>query len=888
MREKWNKKDVSQQTEGQPGYSPQLSTGNGYSPQLSVGNVGQRIALFPEMYRPKLRSKVPSMRAINTYNSISTDNLSGYDNLTYAPDEISLEYKLPLAPASASNTYDYPGTLSGSSTADASIYGNTLDNKRTNTLNNDAYDYPSLHSSTSFAGENNCELDSKPEGSKSKLISSKSSGACWSCFVCAETILCTISLAAGLGNLYRLPQTTLIRGGLPFLVAYIILSLFIGLPLLFLELGLGQLAQEGFIKIWRAVPIFRGLGYVKFGAISLLSLYYSLYIGLFVNYLIWYGKGPPPFTECATVKITESGYKANGIPGQECLQKTFLESAFTDPKSYGIYVGIIFLIWIAVLIFLIGRTKMYSKLLVIFLIPTLGCVIALIVKAVQMEQNYGGLQKLLSDIEWSLLGSANIWYYAIIQVFFATHIGFGPFVTNAGTVLSKANAFWTAVGYLIVNLVFGIISVILCFILSGKLGATYKTGPVAELHLLSLVYDTASEFGNEDAQIWSIVTVCMMILSGFISMITLVYTIIKALRVETKQKLPWWQAVIITTFIGIILSSLFLLPFNFAVVHLLDHYVVGNLVLLCTVFEILAIVAFYGSKRIQLDFEFILGKSLSKLWIVFWWFIPFVLSGLFIWALCTISLTGIWERDPPWLYSVGWALVFASLVIIFALGCYQVQKQDEYYTFNDKLVAVTKPLRNWGPVDPIMRYSWVQWHSKAKNGERDFTLKRRGTRDYTHSVKKRREPYAKTYISTISNPSTLSRNSPRPFNKNDLNQNSIKTNYAEPLRILVNSPYSNPNNTKIYLNSDQRALHVTSVNNTNNPPSVHKHSSFTEYETKTNINPLSVHSNGDVPIENTLSESYGTFRKGPYIIPHSNGAHICHRKYSEPEISTEL
>ncbi|KAB0796651.1 hypothetical protein PPYR_10712 [Photinus pyralis] len=884
MREKWNKKDVSQQTEGQPGYSPHLSAARDYSPQLPTEDVGQRIALFPEMHRPKLRSKVPSMRAINTYNSISTDNLSGYDNLTYTPDEMSLEYKLPLTPASVSHMYDYPGTLSGSSTAGASTYTeNTLENrKRTIALSNEAYDYPSLHSSTSLTGENHGEMESKTEGSRSKLISSNTSGACWSCFVCAETILCTISLAAGLGNLYRLPQTTLIRGGLPFLVAYIILSLFIGLPLLFLELGLGQLAQEGFIKIWRAVPIFRGLGYVKFGAISLLSLYYSLYIGLFINYLIWFGKGPPPFTECATVKITDSGYKADGIPGQECLQKTFLESAFTDPKNYGIYVGIIFLIWITVMGFLIGRTKTYSKLLVIFLIPILGCVIALIVKAVKMEQEFEGLQKFATDIEWSLLGSANIWYYAIIQVFFATHIGFGPFVTNAGTVLSKANAFWTAVGYVIINLVFGIVSVILCFILSGKLGATYKTGPVAELHLLSLVYDTASEFGSEDARIWSIVTFCMLILSGFVSLTTLVYAIVKALRVETKQKLPWWQALVITTFVGMVLSALLLLPSNFAVVHLLDHYVVGNLVLLCTVFEILAIVAFYGSKRIQLDFEFILGKSLSKLWIVFWWLIPFVLSALFIWALCTVSLTGIWERDPAWLYSVGWALVFASLVIIFALGCYQVQKQDEYYTFNDKLVAVTKPLRNWGPVDPIMRYSWVQWHSKAKNGERDFTLKRRGTRDYTHSVKKRREPYGKAYIPTISsNPSTLSRNSPRPFNQNDLNQNSIKTNYAEPLRILVNSP----NNNKMYLNSDQRALHVTSFNS---QPTVNSNS-YSDYQTKTNLNPLSVHTNGDpVAMENVATETYGTFRKGPYVIPHANGAHICHRKYNEAEISTEL
>ncbi|KAF5288263.1 hypothetical protein FQA39_LY04031 [Lamprigera yunnana] len=829
------------------------------------------------------------MKAINTYNSILTDNINTYDNLSYTPDEISLDYKPPLTPASASNTYEYAGTLSGSSTLE-----HPLDHHGIIALNNASYDYPSLRSSGSLAGDNS-ELESKEHGSTSKLVSSKTSGSCWSCFIYAETVLCTISLAAGLGNLYRLPQTTLIRGGLPFLVAYIILSLFIGVPLLFLELGLGQLAQEGFIKIWRAVPLFRGLGYVKFGAISLLSLYYSIYTGLFFYYLIWISKSPPPFLECATVKITESGYKANGIPGQDCLQKTFLESVFVVPEWYGIYVGLLLLIWIAVLVFLIGRTKAYAKFLIIFLLPIIGCIIALIVKAIEVEESFEGLEKFVQNINWSILGSANVWYYAIIQVFFSTTIGFGPFVTNSGTILNKVNAFWAAVGYMMINLVFGVVSVILCVILSAKLNPSNKTGSIAELYLVSLIYDTSSEHASSEAQIWTIIVFCTLILSGFISMTTLIYTLLRALRVETKQRWPWWQAIIIITLVGFVLSTLILLPSNFAATHLLDHYVIGNLILLCTVFEVMAIVAFYGSKRIQLDFEFILGKSLSKLWVIFWWIIPFVLSGLFIWALCTVTLTGIWVKDPIWLYGTGWALVLSALIIIFALGCYQVQKQDEYYTFNDKLVAVTKPLRNWGPVDPIMRYSWVQWHSKAKNGERDFTLKRRGTKDYTHSIKKRREPRGKTYVSTVSNTSTLSRELPKLYN-NDLNQNSIKTNYAEPLRILVNTPYPKQS-TKVFLNNGSefnRTLQVTSlVNNLNSSitenPYVNSRNTYPTDNTKVNVNPLSViHLNGEAAIENSISEGYGTFRKGPYIIPHENDEHICHRKYNETEMSTEL
>lgn len=54
-----------------------------------------------------------------------------------------------------------------------------------------------------------------------------------------------------------------------------------------------------------------------------------------------------------------------------------------------------------------------------------------------------------------------------------------------------------------------------------------------------------------------------------------------------------------------------------------------------------------------------------------------------------------------------------------------------------KFLSTLKPSRNWGPVDTIYRHWWVQWRvTCTKTGERDFTFKRRGTKDYTSSVQK--------------------------------------------------------------------------------------------------------------------------------------------------------
>lgn len=128
------------------------------------------------MYRPKLFSKVPSMKAIDTYNSITTDNLHSYDNLSYAPDETGSEYKPPLTPASFSNSYDYAGTISNSSILDNSLYMSHLDNRGIIYTTDNSFDYPTLRSTTSL-GDNHSETESRrdDQGSTVRLVSSKTS-----------------------------------------------------------------------------------------------------------------------------------------------------------------------------------------------------------------------------------------------------------------------------------------------------------------------------------------------------------------------------------------------------------------------------------------------------------------------------------------------------------------------------------------------------------------------------------------------------------------------------------------------------------------------------------------------------------------------------------------
>ncbi|KAG5887858.1 hypothetical protein JTB14_005624 [Gonioctena quinquepunctata] len=774
---------------------------------------------FNETFKRKLLHHSPSVRALKTYNEMPVEGNfpNGIDLCLFTPQK-----------------YD------SASVSRVSISSDTKSNEH------NFYEYATMGTMSAANSGSEINSDLNEMGSTVKLVPTKMKLSCQTWMYYTSTTLCTISMALGLGNLYRLPQTTMIRGGLPFLIAHLILTTFIGLPLLFLELGIGQLAQEGFIKSWRAIPFFKGIGYVKFFAGCMLSVYYPLYMALSLYYVIWICKGPIPFQECsAGVKITEEGYSTFGKSGQQCLRTTFLKEPFEDPYWYGIFAGILLMVWLVITILALGRTKSYIRLLLLLMFPTLACYITL--------------------FHWSLLKSANVWYYAAVQVFFSTTVGFGSFVTNAGIIYNKVNPFWTAFGYSAINVIFGIGSVFISQALANQTSVNISgnTSDVAELHLVSLIYDIGSRSASPDIKTWILLAHAVFIFSGFTSMATLSYTLLKAITVECKaRKVKWWHASIVLGFICYMLGCAVLLQSDFDIVHLMDHYIVGNLILITAIIEIMAMIAFYGTEKIRSDFEFMLGHILSRFWLLLWWTAPLILTALFAWGMTTLPMEGIFKEDPEWMYLIGWGVVLIATVFIFITGIHVVCQQDGY-TLIDKFKASLKPSKNWGPTDPISRHNWIQWNTKAQHGERDFTLKRKGTKDYTRSIKKNKKAHSDITSSSVDG-----------VYKEDSGKQSVGTSNGS----NIYTELSNANRARAKEGSQ---LRVTSLTD-----------SF-------EVDQSSSLSGGDRPprrplthegivLRNEIPEQYGTFRKGPYIISNNNVQHVCFRKYSESDNATEL
>ena len=101
-----------------------------------------------------------------------------------------------------------------------------------------------------------------------------------------EFILSSIGYAVGLGNVWRFPYIVYENGGGTFLIPYLFMLFFAGLPLFFLETALGQYCGQGPINVFgNLAPIFKGLGLAMISSNFLVCLYYNVILAWTLFYL---------------------------------------------------------------------------------------------------------------------------------------------------------------------------------------------------------------------------------------------------------------------------------------------------------------------------------------------------------------------------------------------------------------------------------------------------------------------------------------------------------------------------------------------------------------------------------------------------------------------------
>ncbi|XP_046542280.1 sodium- and chloride-dependent glycine transporter 2-like [Haliotis rubra] len=101
----------------------------------------------------------------------------------------------------------------------------------------------------------------------------------------AQFLLSCFGYAASLGTVWRFPYLCYRNGGATFLIPYLIMMLVLGLPIVFLEMALGQFASEGPITVWKVSPAFQGIGVAMVITMSILVIYYNVVVMYGIYYM---------------------------------------------------------------------------------------------------------------------------------------------------------------------------------------------------------------------------------------------------------------------------------------------------------------------------------------------------------------------------------------------------------------------------------------------------------------------------------------------------------------------------------------------------------------------------------------------------------------------------
>ena len=124
--------------------------------------------------------------------------------------------------------------------------------------------------------------------------------------------LAAVGSAVGFGNVWRFPALAKDYGGGAFFIPYLMALFFVGLPVLILEIALGQYHQTGNVGVMGSFhPRFRGVAVSSVACAFMLVTYYSMLLAWVARAFFESWKEEAPWTDEGVDGGTAVGYFLN-------------------------------------------------------------------------------------------------------------------------------------------------------------------------------------------------------------------------------------------------------------------------------------------------------------------------------------------------------------------------------------------------------------------------------------------------------------------------------------------------------------------------------------------------------------------------------------------------
>ncbi|XP_037300939.1 LOW QUALITY PROTEIN: sodium- and chloride-dependent glycine transporter 1 [Manduca sexta] len=492
--------------------------------------------------------------------------------------------------------------------------------------------------------------------------------------------LCTLAVAFSFNSTWRVPRDAFRYGGVTYALVLSVVMVTVALPVVLLHLAIGQLSQQDAVGVWRAVPFFRGVGYLRMLVSFLGSVYTSIYVALTVTYFLYTLSNSIPFLDCMELITEEEDIRRN-LNASECLDATFMSPITENPEYYLAVALIIVVLWIAFPFIFYSPVKLIKR--IYYVCGPILLLLCIVLASVLGDS--ANISSILASNDWSNFLHPDIWHGAVVQALLSTQIAGGFLISTGDSVYASTNVQWSALVFVTTNILASWTSLLFWFGVSPAGDVGRDTGMMA---VLVETYRTADRNGLDI--VWPMLIFAMLFLSGIITMLTLLLPIYDRLRRVGGVK---WRVVSFGASIAGAGVSLAALAGRIPALTLIEDTAVPFLTSVATIVEIFSV-----------QFHLCPGVGLVRR------------AGnhcsIFVWWSATIFIGDPAWTEPPWTASSLAATTATAVVIFLVFATVSICRQVQY-DFIGKLTSSFKPSRHWGPRDPITHYYWLASREEA-------------------------------------------------------------------------------------------------------------------------------------------------------------------------------
>jgi len=558
-----------------------------------------------------------------------------------------------------------------------------------------------------------------------------------------EYILSMIGYAVGLGNVWRFPYLAYKNGGGAFLIPYFLMLVVAGIPLFFLESSFGQFCSQGPINVWRAVPLFQGVGVAMLLVSTLVSIYYNVIIAYSLYYMFASFQYPLPWSDC----FSWADSNCSSTPIEKCntsVLTNWTQDNSTCPPSHMISIAVqspseqywdlvalqrssgmndtgpvvwhlalcLLLGWILIAASLYKGIKSSGK--VVYFTATFPYVVLLIllIRGVTLEGAGDGISFYIgSQSNLTKLAEAEVWRDAATQIFYSLSIAWGGVTALASYNKFHNNVFKDALVVTLTNCGTSVFAGFAIFSILGHMAfvSGKAVGEVAQagFGLAFIAYpDALSKLPI--SPLWSILFFFMLLTLGLDSQFAGIEVISTCLQDASPEIFKSKRSLIsvVTCTILFLLGLPCVTRAGIYWVTLMDQFVASWVLLVAGLLEIVGLFYIYGGNRFIKDIEMMIGQKSSWFWLWWracWFFIsPCIITVILVWSLLTFQPpTYGTVAFPAWGVAIGWCMTAFCLLWIPVVAAYKLFKAEGNMWM--RLKSVCSPSKDWHPFLEVHR-----------------------------------------------------------------------------------------------------------------------------------------------------------------------------------------